>query len=95
MRGQPARPRRQHRPFLGPFHAVAVGCFRLALDPPHRFGMRFSQRNPLPSVVDAPTPPESAPALPYVPGPLHRLPGVPAGGASPEFISCCSYSTVS
>ena len=28
MRGHPARPRRQHRPFLGPFHAVAVGGSR-------------------------------------------------------------------
>ena len=29
MRGHPARPRRQLRPFLGPFHAVAVGGSRL------------------------------------------------------------------
>ena len=95
MRGQPARPRRQHRPFLGPFHAVAVGCFRLALDPPHRFRMRFSQRNPLPALSMLQLRPKAPQHFPYVPGPLHRLPGVPAGGASPEFISCCSYSTVS
>ena len=36
------------RPFLRPFHTAAVDFSRLALDPPHCFGMRFSQRNPLP-----------------------------------------------
>ena len=48
MRVHPARPRRQLRPFLGPFHAVAVGCSRLAFDPPHRFEMGFSQQDTLP-----------------------------------------------
>ena len=41
-------PHRLTRPSLCPFHAATVDSSRLALDSPHRFGMRFPKRNPLP-----------------------------------------------
>ena len=52
IHGAPVRPRRLPRPFLRPFHTAAVGFSFLALDPPYRFRMRFSQRDGVPTVTE-------------------------------------------